>query len=47
MWKVPLFDLEYDHQEIEAVVKVLESKWLSSGPRTQQFEEKFAKYPTI
>ena len=44
MWKVPLFDLEYDHQEIEAVVKVLESKWLSSGPRTQQFEEKFAKY---
>jgi len=44
MWKVPLFDLNYDHQEQDAVVKVLQSRWLSSGSKTLEFEDAFARY---
>ena len=44
MWKIPLFDLDYDHREEEAVMEVLRSKWLSMGPRTKTFEELFTKY---
>lgn len=43
-WKIPLSDIDLDREEIEAVTKVLKSKWLSMGPVTQQFEEKFAEY---
>lgn len=45
MWKVPLFDLDYDHREQEAVLEVLKSKWLTSGgPKTKQFEDDFSGY---
>lgn len=44
MWKVPLFDLNYDNRETEAVNSVLQSKWLSAGPKTALFEQKFAEY---
>jgi len=44
MWKVPLFDLDYGQEEKEAVVEVIESKWLSSGAKTKQFEEEFSDY---
>ena len=43
-WKIPLSDIDLDDEEIEAVTKVLRSKWLSMGPVTQQFEEEFAEY---
>ena len=43
-WKIPLSDIDLDEEEIEAVVKVLKSKWLSLGPVTQRFEEEFANY---
>jgi dTDP-4-amino-4,6-dideoxygalactose transaminase len=43
-WKIPLSDIDLDDEEIEAVTKVLKSKWLSMGPVTQQFEEEFAEY---
>jgi len=42
MWKVPLFDLNYDNAESEAVQEVLNSKWLTMGEKTQAFELKFA-----
>ena len=42
-WKVPLFDLDLGRQEVEAVLQVLESGWLSMGPVTQEFEERFAE----
>ncbi len=42
MWKVPLFDLNYDSAESEAVQAVINSKWLTMGERTQTFEHKFA-----
>lgn len=44
MWKVPLGDLDLGQEEIEAVVGVLESKWLTMGQVTQQFECRFADY---
>lgn len=43
-WKIPLSDIDIDDEEIEAVTKVLRSKWLSLGPVTQRFEEEFANY---
>lgn len=43
MWKVPLFDLNYDEQESRAVQKVLDSKWLTMGHNTAAFEEQFGK----
>ncbi|MFA6238878.1 MAG: DegT/DnrJ/EryC1/StrS family aminotransferase [Bacteriovorax sp.] len=44
MWKIPLFDLNYDHAERNAVLEVLESKWLSSGEKTKEFETQFSNY---
>jgi dTDP-4-amino-4,6-dideoxygalactose transaminase len=40
--RVPLFDLEYDERERDAVLAVLDSKWLTMGERTAEFEERFA-----
>jgi len=43
-WRVMLSDIDLDDEEINAVVNVLKSKWLSMGPITQKFEQEFAKY---
>jgi dTDP-4-amino-4,6-dideoxygalactose transaminase len=43
-WKVCLSDIDIDKEEIESVINVLKSKWLSMGPVTQRFEEEFANY---
>ena len=43
MWKVPLFDLDYDEREQKAVQEVLDSKWLSMGEKTTDFEKKFSE----
>ena len=43
-WKVPLSDIDFGREEIETVVKVLESKWLTMGEVTQRFEAAFAEY---
>ena len=40
---VPLFDLNFDSKEENAVLKTLKSKWISTGPRTKKFEELFAR----
>lgn len=42
-YKIPLFDLNFDNAEEEAVVEVLRSKWISSGPKTIEFESLFAR----
>lgn len=44
MWKIPLFDLNYDQEEQDAVIEVLNSKWLTAGPKTKEFELQFQKY---
>jgi dTDP-4-amino-4,6-dideoxygalactose transaminase len=41
-WRIPLADLDYDQQEIDAVVAVVGSRWLTMGQVTQEFEREFA-----
>lgn len=40
--KIPLTDLVIGEPEIEAVIEVLRSRWLTSGARTAEFEQRFA-----
>lgn len=42
-YKIPLFDLNFDEKEEQAVLDVIKSKWISTGPKTAEFEDKFAK----
>jgi dTDP-4-amino-4,6-dideoxygalactose transaminase len=42
MWKVPLFELNYDSAESKAVQEVLDSQWLTMGEKTIAFEQQFA-----
>ncbi|MFC1675852.1 DegT/DnrJ/EryC1/StrS family aminotransferase [Planctomycetota bacterium] len=42
--KIDLFKLNYDAAELEAVKDVLNSKWVSMGPKSQQLESEFSKY---
>lgn len=39
---VPLFDLNYDERETDAVRTVFERKWLSIGPECDGFEKEFS-----
>lgn len=41
MWKVQLFELNYDDRETRAVREVLESGWITMGQRTIDFETAF------
>jgi len=41
-YKIPLFDLNYDSAEEEAVLQTLRSRWISMGPRAAELETKFA-----
>lgn len=41
---MPLADIDLGEEEIEAVIKVLRSRWLSMGPVTAEFEKRFAEY---
>lgn len=42
-WKIPLFDLHFENEEKLAVIKVLDSKWISAGAETLEFERRFAE----
>ncbi|MDA7512448.1 DegT/DnrJ/EryC1/StrS family aminotransferase [Verrucomicrobia bacterium] len=44
---IPLFDLNYDHREQEAIKSVLESKWISMGPKVQELEQRFAALHSV
>src|SRR3954462_14557762 len=41
---VPLYDLRLEPEDIRAVMEVLESGWLTLGPRTHEFEAEFAAH---
>lgn len=41
-YKIPLFDLNFDAEEAKAASEVINSKWISTGPKVAAFEEKFA-----
>jgi dTDP-4-amino-4,6-dideoxygalactose transaminase len=43
-WKIPLFDIDFDEKEVQSVVEVLKSKWLTMGEVTIEFERKFADF---
>src|SRR5688572_8779447 len=40
--QVPFFRPELGDAEIDEVVEVLRSGWLTTGPRTREFEKRFA-----
>lgn len=42
-YKIPLFDLNFDEQEERAVLETIQSKWISTGPKTAEFEQMFAE----
>lgn len=41
-WQIPLSDLDFGPEELQAVHDVLTSKWLSMGQMTETFEQQFA-----
>ena len=41
-WKVPFFDLVLGDEEKQAVLSVLESNWLTAGPKIAEFESVFS-----
>lgn len=41
-YKIPLFKLNFDEQEQEAVVATLRSEWISTGPQCEALEKLFA-----
>lgn len=42
-YKIPLFDLNFDKKEEQAVLETIQSKWISTGPKSLAFESKFAE----
>lgn len=43
-WRVPLSDIDFGTEELEAVQQVLKSRWLTMGAVTLEFEREFAAY---
>ncbi len=43
-WRIPLSDIDFGSEERKAVDDVLQSKWLTMGSVTQEFEQAFAEY---
>ncbi|NOU90927.1 aminotransferase class I/II-fold pyridoxal phosphate-dependent enzyme [Paenibacillus sp. LMG 31460] len=41
---IPVLQPSIGQEEIDAVVEVMRSGWLGLGPKTEQFEQEFAKY---
>lgn len=41
-YKIPLFKLNFDQAEENAAIETIKSRWISTGPKTSEFEEKFA-----
>ncbi len=43
-WKIPLAQVSFNTAEKDAVLRILESGWISMGPETERFEGEFASY---
>ena len=43
-WRVPLADLDFDEAEKQALIDVLDRRWLTMGDVTREFEREFAKF---
>lgn len=44
MWKIPLSDIDFNDREVEAVCRVIRSRWLTMGEITSEFERRFAEF---
>jgi dTDP-4-amino-4,6-dideoxygalactose transaminase len=44
MWKARLSELEFDERELAEVLATIDSEWITSGPRTEKFEQAFARF---
>jgi dTDP-4-amino-4,6-dideoxygalactose transaminase len=42
-YSIPLFDLNFDEREEQAVIETMRGKWISTGPRSDSFERAFAQ----
>jgi dTDP-4-amino-4,6-dideoxygalactose transaminase len=42
-YKIPLFNLNFDEQEVNAAISTIRSTWISSGPQTELLERTFAE----
>lgn len=47
MWKIPLFDLNFGEEELNAVQQVIRSAWLTMGEQTERFEQAFAEFLNV
>jgi dTDP-4-amino-4,6-dideoxygalactose transaminase len=43
-WRIPLSDIDFGPEEASAVQQVVQSRWLTMGATTQEFEQEFAAY---
>ena len=43
-WRYPLSDIDLGKEEEREVLKVIRSRWLSTGPVTERFEKAFSEY---
>jgi dTDP-4-amino-4,6-dideoxygalactose transaminase len=43
-WTVPLSDLSFTSEEVQALAETYRSGWLSQGPKVEAFEAAFAEY---
>jgi dTDP-4-amino-4,6-dideoxygalactose transaminase len=42
-WRYPLSDIDFGKEEEQGVLRVLHSRWLSTGPVTERFERAFSE----
>jgi dTDP-4-amino-4,6-dideoxygalactose transaminase len=40
-YKIPLFNLNFDQKEEDALIETLRSQWISTGPKCEEFEDLF------
>ena len=42
-YKIPLFNLNFDEREVEAVTETIRSGWISTGPKCEELEQQFVE----
>lgn len=42
--KVPFYRPYIDHEEVKEITSAIDSEWLTKGPKTKEFEQKFAHF---
>ena len=42
-FRIPLFKVNFDQKEEEAILQTIRSKWLSMGPKCRELEDAFSR----